>query len=482
MGQGAALDLVGLAAETGASPVSPHTDFDAMKKAATTPLEKHVWNIFEDWRVEARLAEIFPGCRQNFRWLICHLFLQPNPAPRPPLYLVLDWLLLSVRSWAVPDLVPVAAGIGLQIDQLWPGLGSRLEVILSAMRAHCPDSIACLDYARQVIRSLSHTPPNPDAAPASAATGPKNDDPTGQQDTVAEGASSANSAGTTDLQALIHATANELPEDLGQLLKRSITGETTKLGRSAVATVGKKHVSSLSGQELLEIQQVTAGMRARLQGLLQATRMVRQMPNRSRGRIDPRRLHGVVTGSNPQIFLTYQRKPAINTAVHILLDSSASMRTRIGLATRCCHAVAQALAQVGISVGITAFPGEQHASVVPLLRHGDRVHSNLLVEAGGGTPLSESLWWVLQRLTSLREERKIVLIITDGCPDNPATVKEAIKAADALGLEIHGLGIDASQILQILPHSSRNIQGIRELPTAIFGMLQQALLHRRRAA
>ncbi len=50
------------------------TDFQALKDASLSPLEKHVWNTLEDYRVEHKLASIFPGCRQNFDWLIAHIF------------------------------------------------------------------------------------------------------------------------------------------------------------------------------------------------------------------------------------------------------------------------------------------------------------------------------------------------------------------------------------------------------------------------
>ena len=50
------------------------TDFNVIN--GLTPLEKSIWNTFEDWRVENKLAELFPGCRHNFNWLIRHLFLK----------------------------------------------------------------------------------------------------------------------------------------------------------------------------------------------------------------------------------------------------------------------------------------------------------------------------------------------------------------------------------------------------------------------
>ena len=46
------------------------TDFDVLQDKDLTPLIKNIWNIFEDWRVENKLAKCFPGCRTNLHWLI----------------------------------------------------------------------------------------------------------------------------------------------------------------------------------------------------------------------------------------------------------------------------------------------------------------------------------------------------------------------------------------------------------------------------
>ncbi|CAA7617398.1 VWA domain-containing protein [Magnetospirillum sp. SS-4] len=429
-----------------------HTDFDAMAKETITPLERHIWNVFEDWRVEAKLGAIFPGCRRNFEWLIRHLFLQQPSQPHHPVHAITDWLLLTVRSWSVPDLIPLCRAEAEILDRHWPGLIHRLGITLTVMRGHCPDSLAALEYARQVVRCLGDIPPSTDSA--------------------------------LSLRSLLDAVEGDLPDDLGQVLKRSLGEKAETVGRCAVATIGEKPLSPLSRQDLSDIARVTAGLRARFHGMLQATRLVRRRPSR-RGRIDPRRTYGIAIG-DPQVFLTHQPKPAINTAVHILLDTSASMRERIGLACQCCAALAQALDQVGISVGITAFPGDPAASksptVVPILQHGDQRHGNLLVATGGQTPLAEAMWWVLQRLAPLKQDRKIVLIITDGSPDNQLATREAIRAGLALGVEIYGLGILAPQIGSFLPHSSTSITSLAELPSALFALLGQALTRGRAAA
>ncbi len=416
-----------------------HTDFAAITQAAPTPLEKHIWNIFEDWRVERELSRHFPGCRRNFHWLIRHLFLSPAETLPSPSDAVLSWLLLRVRSWEIADLDPRCQALAEVIEKSWPGLVDEMEVVLTAMRGHCPDSMTCLEYARQMVALLKNR---------------------------------------QGLETLLSASA--FPGDLGDILRQEVSAKAEQVGRLSVATIGDKPLSPLSPEERAAIARVTAGLRARFLGLLQASRRVRSRPSR-RGRLNSRNLHGIAV-DDPVVFLSQERKPALNTALHVLLDASASMRERITLACQCCAALAQALQQGGISVGLTAFPGSEPNTVVPILDHGKRHPENLLVQARGQTPLGEALWWVLQRLVPLRHDRKIVLIVTDGAPDNLINTREAIRTANLLGIEMFGLGIDAPAILGLLPGRSVTIQALEQLPAALFTLLGQAILHHGRAA
>lgn len=42
-----------------------HTDFELLAKANLAPVEKHVWNILEDFMVERKLATIYPTTVAN---------------------------------------------------------------------------------------------------------------------------------------------------------------------------------------------------------------------------------------------------------------------------------------------------------------------------------------------------------------------------------------------------------------------------------
>ena len=137
------------------------------------------------------------------------------------------------------------------------------------------------------------------------------------------------------------------------------------------------------------------------------------------------------------------------------------------------------LGNPGVNLGITAFPGvnaaKRGATVVPVLRHGEKLTTRFPEIAYGMTPMAESLWWVMQQMCLLRENRKIILIITDGEPDSIPAAQEAFKQAQKKGFECYGLGIMCSSIATLLPHTSRVIETLPQLAPALFGLLEGAL-------
>ena len=86
-----------------------HTDLSVLKGTRLTPVEKYLWNAIEDWRVEHEIIKRYPGCREHFIWLIRHFFLKDTEEEKAgesdsPAFSVLNYVLLTLRSWDVPEL------------------------------------------------------------------------------------------------------------------------------------------------------------------------------------------------------------------------------------------------------------------------------------------------------------------------------------------------------------------------------------------
>ena len=101
------------------------------------------------------------------------------------------------------------------------------------------------------------------------------------------------------------------------------------------------------------------------------------------------------------------------------------------------------------------------------------------VEDHGSTPLKEALWWVLGRLSTGPEHRKIVLVVTDGYPDDPESDKVTITEVQWMGMEVLGTGIDTPFISSIIP-CAETITDIHKITPTMFRFLQYAMTERRK--
>ena len=459
------------------------TRFDWLKLANLTPLEMHVWNIFEDWRVEHRLARLFPGCRQNFNWLIQHLFGDDKGNSTDPAMATLNWLLLSVRAWDISSLNDQRDDVGRLVEAHYPGLIDRLNSVLKKVYSYCDSTQDCILCAREVVSLLqaqTSIQPQGNKGILSGRT-VKKGDPDGEPVT------DVLSDSKRRLERLLHADESDLPNNLGEVLADNLLKETPKdLNETLrVAELGTKKTKPLQPEDLTATKRASTALRTQLHGVLQSSILTRSKVGRH-GRLDARHLHRLSV-ADARVFKRSGERIGINTAVHILLDCSGSMRRRIKLTTQICHAVATALDSVdGINVGVTAFPagtptdggnGNDHGpTVYPVLKHNERMHGNFNMSAAGCTPLGEAFWHVLQEMQQLPEDRKIVLILTDGDPDSFNTALDAIEEGRRFGVEVYGLGIMSEAITKLLPTHSRAISDLSELAPAMFGMLRSALI------
>ncbi|WDP91073.1 MAG: hypothetical protein HUN04_15765 [Desulfobacter sp.] len=462
------------------------TDFDEVKKANLTPLEMNIWNCIEDWRVEEKLASIFPGCRGNFHWLIRHIFGGSIVDDGSiPVKLIPDWILLSVRAWHVPGLSGPRDQSEAIIESRYPGLPGKIKSILQEIRSNCVTTGDSILYAKKIVALLKSEAnekpaPKPPSNKEQRSAGNENNDapvqrPWGDKD---QGSGSKH-----QLEQLINAGADDLPKGTGEILQEHLANKVSANSQDkvSVAVVGNRYFKALDTAKSPELLKSTTALKTRLQSMLQSVLLKRGRISRQ-GKLDTRQLYKVAV-SDPRMFVKPEERQGFNTAVHILIDCSGSMRRRMELTSQVCYALAKALDSIkGINIGVTAFPADRPkingrenpdmAAVHPVVRHGELMHSKFHTRAAGCTPMGEAIWWVLQAMLPLKETRKIVLILTDGSPDYLANTIEAIDQGQKLGFEFHGIGIDTISIKSILPQSSCNIHNLSELAPAMFRIMK----------
>lgn len=468
-----------------------HTDFTALRTAKLDPVTFNLFNCLEDWRIEKKLSAIFPGCRHNLNWLIRRFFVEEaesRAGDDPPALVVLDYVLLTVRAWDVEEVNKPRMAAADALRQQFPGLKEVLDAVLAKVRIHCPDTGAAIAYARLLAQAIRQWEPQPQPQQQKKSKGSRADhcDSTSQseQEISPDCASQTQqptspSRAKAQLTALLHAEAQDLPKNLGELLSTALTlcQAESAFESVTVAVEGFRPSGVLPELQKLQALQASIALRTRLQGLLQA-RTQKQCSIGRRGALHPGSLHRLQTG-NPRIFRREAEQAGLNTAVHILLDVSGSMSgIPIVLAKQVCFAVAKALENIkGVNPAVTAFPAmASTSSVFPIMRHGQKVPDSFDINASGGTPLAAALWWVMQTMLFLKEQRKIILVITDGIPDSTDAATHAVTVAQKLGFEVYGLGICDEHIAHLLPQTSRVINDLSDLAPVMFAMLQTALL------
>lgn len=479
-----------------------HTDFEAIKNSRLNSLEKHIENTIEDWRVEHEIVKRYPGCRDHFRWLIRHFFLNDMKAEEidSPAFSLLDYILLTLRSWDVPELQPQVRANAKIIDAHWPKLREKLDQILSKIPTSCASTRDSIKFSRKIVRLIKQEAADeilqaqeqtgeeqnqssmPSSSPVPLPSDTSGDDSADAQASADKGVQDKNPSTPKTLSDLVSAGGSELLQSFDDQLAQSINTvqpeADTKIG---VAKEGHIDKAPLPEADIVQVSASSRALRTRLQGLLQSQILKRSRPSRY-GKMSGRDLFRLAT-NNPKIFKKHEEVQSIDTAVHLLLDVSGSMRSRLKLATLACFSVASALSSVaGINVGVTAFPAiEEHIdyiSVCPLVRHGERVTNQFNISSHGTTPLTEALWWVTKKLLPLPEKRKLILLITDGEPDSETTVKASIREIERMGIEILGIGINSNHLADLVSHQA-SITAMDELAPAMFSILQQTLLKHR---
>ncbi|WP_374282437.1 hypothetical protein [Desulfovibrio sp.] len=469
-----------------------HTDFDVLKAANLDPVTFNLFNCLEDWRVEKKLSGIFPGCRENLNWLIRRFFVeqaQPRAGDDSPALAVLDYVLLTVRAWDVDEVTPARQKAANIIEQHFPGLKAAMDAILVKVYIHCPDTNAAVEYARQIALCIRQwEPPQPTANSKRTDTSDKRgmrqdtgavNDSASQIDQQLGPVQPSSVLSSLPLKALFHAEAQDLPQNVGKIMASELTNCSAESTCESltVAVEGTRQTGPLLAEQKLQALQASIALRMRLQGFLQAQTQKRSSIGRS-GTLHTSSLYRLQVG-NARVFQKESEQQGINTAVHILLDASGSMAgAPINLANRACFAVATALSRIrGVNQAVTAFPAVSEInSVFPVVRHGQQLPDMFDIRASGGTPLAGALWWVLQTMLPLKEQRKMILVITDGMPDNSLAANNVIGVAQKLGFEVYGLGIRDEHITHLLPHTSRVVNDLPDLVPAMFVMLHAALL------
>jgi hypothetical protein len=348
----------------------------------------------------------------------------------------------------------------------------------------------------------------PDTGPGGQASGDDGDSPTGDDaddqttsapdgargvadpepgdadGTDASNSSSGDAAGNADaLARLLQMSDDDIADDLGDMLKNAV---------DVVAASSSGRATSLPNIHKLPLKQQPVDM-AGIRGSVNAVRTKTlnwmssaaqsEVSHSRRGMtIDPTQLHTVRLGG--EIFVEETEGVDLNAAIQIVIDRSGSMGGCIVDAAKAAVATMVAFEVPGIKTQVSVFPvydkdGDEGIAIVKRWDESSRVLSSRAGSLGvqGGTPMAEAILAASAQLLYRQETLRLVLVVTDGDPDDLETTHDVIAKARTAGIAVAGVGInvDPSKVFGEL-HSA-NLTSINELSGAMVRLIKSALVY-----
>ncbi|OGU24350.1 MAG: hypothetical protein A2580_09150 [Hydrogenophilales bacterium RIFOXYD1_FULL_62_11] len=311
----------------------------------------------------------------------------------------------------------------------------------------------------------------------------------------ADGAGGSDQASTPDPQSIIDALQRAVDEaeehglkDLGDLVAGEIADQIDEIQKHGtdgyvydesnaqapgMVDTAYRRSNCQGSYDPTQALQQSGRIRAQLQTQLQALQRQRVHESVRGSRLNDRKVFRTSSGDR-RLFLQQDDRRELNTAVFMLADISGSMQgMRIKLASDALYATAVALNGLrGVKTAVGTFPDYGMA-----LGFGQRAVSqqdSFALKETGGTPLAQGVLWASRHLMARKEDRKILLVLTDGQPDCMGSAKAQILAAEAAGIETLGLGIELPMVGHMFK-TSAVIRDLGELAPAMLSMLKGTL-------
>ena len=183
--------------------------------------------------------------------------------------------------------------------------------------------------------------------------------------------------------------------------------------------------------------------------------------NRDRGKLDARKL-GKLCTNTPNIFHQPWRQTGTRTVVSFLIDTSSSMRdyNNDKQSVNLALILGNALHKVQVKYSVGCFPYAQYYNNQNLSQSGESYSSHDLYllkdhdqnwmkakdhvayqygNSSGGTPTHSAMIAEGERLAKRSEDRKVMIIITDGLPNSIEKCQQARDIVSKWGIEVIGM-------------------------------------------
>lgn len=227
--------------------------------------------------------------------------------------------------------------------------------------------------------------------------------------------------------------------------------------------------------------------------LMQVATRKRNFYNQKKGRLDTSKIFRVCVPQNSaaeRIFKTKTENQALDTAVSILVDFSGSMGgQKVEIAISAAAALESLCRMMRLNVEIAGFEERSSTLMHNIFKpFGKNVPEDALIKemcaataSMGGNSDGDNVLIAWDRLQSQKQKRKILIVLSDGCPsgsrgDCYTFTKNVVKTIESQHSgDIIGIGIQDNAVTSIYKHN-HVIYDVSKLPEALIATLEHAII------
>ena len=285
------------------------------------------------------------------------------------------------------------------------------------------------------------------------------------------------------LSASLGAGDDEMPQDVMAQIKSSMAANAqANPGKGIYKTVQDAPSVTPSGDvDDNGMKLLSSKVRTRLQQLIEDDCRERVRTTRSGRRINANKVCRLTQGDTRVFNKRDSDKRHVDTAFMIAVDMSSSMARAQDIARKAALATVLALEKIhGVDVGVVLFSGSANGTPVrTVLQLGQRAAQKVgnfqAMVANGGTPMAEGIWKAGFELLKSTRQKKVLMVIGDGAPNDYAAADAVLQMCDNSGFDLVGLGIRTDALARLIDTSVR-IDDISELQEAMFRLSREAIV------
>ena len=292
--------------------------------------------------------------------------------------------------------------------------------------------------------------------------------------------------------------APELSKAIADSVKEELTGmdeASTQVSRGVtvrdtmktlrIADVGDNLPKAFKKYFNETVEGVPGSSRERLRQMLQSEAKTWWRSGRQCGRPDPAKLAQLVTGTSSRVFKRKFYENAPTTDVALAIDMSGSMDCQLmGIALGAAASFAKLLSLVGHKHMVYGYQSSSFdfrgGGGIEMIsdwnvKRSTNEYMKPFSAAGGGTPTAGAVKFGREQLLARGADRQVLLVITDGSPDNFEVCQSEFAQCDRCGVENVLIAIGDIDECYLKDQCQRFVHAGFKLTNAVMRQLHEVL-------